>query len=293
MDIFSLLFEQKTAAWTTEFQSRYVSTNRGLEPPFLLASQLRHVFVAMYKGLKTCPDLRTLIEKDYNQALEEYGHVLKVSPSNEANKLYIELKELNFDDMDALLPCGVSSADLMLHTKNVEPKTVIERLSACKWPYHVFFPVWATHQDRCNDHEFMDLMEIWIRDMQHNMSTDDVPTTPPIPNTIERKVLHAWLSQFTDINMVELEQIQKTLNGLTNQNNPELLNLIMDERWSQWQYDYPDLGISLHAWIKALRPYDNTVDLLPDNDTVLRQQWPQIKASWSALSIESTLTDFS
>ena len=62
---------------------------------------------------------------------------------------------------------------------------------------------------------------------------------------------------------------------------------------SQWQYDYPDLGISLHAWIKALRPYDNTVDLLPDNDTVLRQQWPQIKASWSTLSIESTLTDFS
>ena len=93
--------------------------------------------------------------------------------------------------------------------------------------------------------------------------------------------------------MVELEQIQKTLSGITNQNNPELLNLIMDERWSQWQYDYPDLGISLHAWIKALRPSDNTVDLLPDNDTVLRQQWPQIKASWSTLSIESTLTDFS
>ena len=93
--------------------------------------------------------------------------------------------------------------------------------------------------------------------------------------------------------MVELEQMQKTLRDITNQNNPELLNLLMDERWSQWQYEYPDLKISLHDWIKALRPYDTTIDLLPDNDTFLRQQWPQIKASWSAPLIDSNITDFS
>lgn len=293
MDVFSLLFEQDTAAWTPEFLRLYLDADRDTTPPFLVRSQLGTICSALYQGLKTCPELHGQIQKDYDVALKEYGHMLIHYPSNEANILYMKFKDLNFDEMDAVLPCGVSSADLMLHSSTVEPHVVIQRLSTCKWPYHVFFPIWETHQDRCNDQEYAELMQLWINDMQYCQSSDDVPTTPPAPNTPARRVLHAWLSQFTDINAMELKQIWDTMKEINNHQDPEVLDLLMDNRWSAMQYDYPDLRASLSDWIRCLRPNDPTVDLLPTNDALLRQQWPAIKASWSSSIIHPSLADFS
>ena len=80
---------------------------------------------------------------------------------------------------------------------------------------------------------------------------------------------------------------------ISNQQDPKVLDLLMDNRWSAMQYDYPDLRASLSDWIRSLRPNDPTVDLLPTHDALLRQQWPAIKASWSSSIIHPSLADFS